>query len=257
MKSKHLIFLIITILFLLCSYSVFVFLSDQKISSLASEDGLYESIGAIFFLVASVFFLISYMKDKKGNDFSVFSLRVQFKKNIFFVLLALMFFLGFGEEISWGQRIFDIQTPEAMKEINVQDEINIHNINIFHGKNEDGERKSFFALLLNIERLFTLFWLSFCVLIPILYKIVPRFSNWLDKIALPIVPIWIGGFFILNYILSRIINTFISTEIHHSLMEIKECNFSFLFAIVSIWFFVNYYHSIFKVFKPKIKPAYT
>jgi len=33
-----------------------------------------------------------------------------------------------GEEISWGQRMFSLATPESLKAINKQDEITLHNI---------------------------------------------------------------------------------------------------------------------------------
>jgi hypothetical protein len=36
------------------------------------------------------------------------------------------------EEISWGQRIFGFATPEAVKNINSQKELNIHNISNRH-----------------------------------------------------------------------------------------------------------------------------
>ena len=48
-------------------------------------------------------------------------------------LLALMLFFVAGEEISWGQRIFGVDTPEWFKVYNLQQETNIHNLTI-HGK---------------------------------------------------------------------------------------------------------------------------
>ena len=48
---------------------------------------------------------------------------------ILFALVAIGAFVVAGEEISWGQRILGLQTPEALREINHQDETNIHNIN--------------------------------------------------------------------------------------------------------------------------------
>jgi hypothetical protein len=42
------------------------------------------------------------------------------------VTLAVVFLAG--EEISWGQRIFDWTTPEAMAEVNRQGETSLHNI---------------------------------------------------------------------------------------------------------------------------------
>lgn len=33
-----------------------------------------------------------------------------------------------GEEISWGQRIVGLETPDRLEEVNLQDELNVHNI---------------------------------------------------------------------------------------------------------------------------------
>ncbi len=42
--------------------------------------------------------------------------------------LATLFFVVGGEEISWGQRMFDFQTPEKLEAVNVQGEFTLHNI---------------------------------------------------------------------------------------------------------------------------------
>jgi len=52
---------------------------------------------------------------------------------ILFLLLALGCFFMAGEEISWGQRIFNIQTPEQLAERNLQEELTIHNIDVLFG----------------------------------------------------------------------------------------------------------------------------
>lgn len=44
-------------------------------------------------------------------------------------MLSIVFFLIAGEEISWGQRIFDLATPDYLSSVNEQDELNFHNIN--------------------------------------------------------------------------------------------------------------------------------
>lgn len=43
-------------------------------------------------------------------------------------IYAVIFVFGTGEEISWGQRIFGLETPDYLREINAQDEITLHNI---------------------------------------------------------------------------------------------------------------------------------
>ncbi|MDA9714920.1 hypothetical protein N9V04_00785, partial [Bacteroidota bacterium] len=45
------------------------------------------------------------------------------------LMLSIVFFLIAGEEISWGQRIFDLATPDYLSSVNEQDELNFHNIN--------------------------------------------------------------------------------------------------------------------------------
>lgn len=45
------------------------------------------------------------------------------------VFIALMFFVIAMEEISWGQRIFDVESSEFFLEHNMQNEINLHNRN--------------------------------------------------------------------------------------------------------------------------------
>ena len=45
-----------------------------------------------------------------------------------FLLLAVGAFLVAGEEISWGQRIFGVETPENLEALNRQGEIGAHNI---------------------------------------------------------------------------------------------------------------------------------
>jgi hypothetical protein len=45
----------------------------------------------------------------------------------YLVLAAGCIFVA-GEEVSWGQRIFGLETPETLAEINRQDELTLHNI---------------------------------------------------------------------------------------------------------------------------------
>lgn len=49
--------------------------------------------------------------------------------------VALVALFGAGEEISWGQRLFDIETPAALKARNAQEELNLHNLTFeFNGE---------------------------------------------------------------------------------------------------------------------------
>ncbi len=218
-------------LYLLLSYSVFFLLNNQTIILLTKEDGLFETFGAVSYLIASILFFILFFKSKQGNDFYF----VKINKNIFFLLLGCLFLFAFGEEISWGQRIFHFRTPELLEGINVQREINIHNL--YGLQKFDAEGRQSMSLP---HKAFSLFWLAYCLIIPILNKFISNGFKWLKTINLPVVPIFIGVFFLANYLMQRLINLYILDVMHGSLIEIKECNFAFLFLAASIWFFSTF-----------------
>ncbi len=224
---------------LLCLYFILVQLNPVVLKNIASEDGLIESLGAVAFLFTAIIFLYLFFKSTNGpNIFFGKSTN----RNIYFGLLGLLFFLGFGEEISWGQRIFGWETPETMMALNAQEETNIHNLQIFHNKNEDGTEKSFLELLLNMNRLFIIFWLSFCVLVPILHKYVKLARKYIEFLGIPLVPLWIGGLFLFNFILQQhykqIIQQFDTTTlVPKYLSETMESVCALLFLLVAIHFF--------------------
>ncbi|MGB6015575.1 MAG: hypothetical protein WBG32_12660, partial [Nodosilinea sp.] len=83
------------------------------------EDGVLESLSAIFYFVAAGIFAIGFKDRPAPLRFGC----------LFFAVL--MFLVG-GEEISWGQRLFNIATPEALGTVNVQGEFNMHNIDGIH-----------------------------------------------------------------------------------------------------------------------------
>lgn len=214
----------VAIVFLLISYSVFYVSSDETIVSLAQEDGLYEYAGAFFFLVAAVLFFITGRKEWKRLGVFKFG-------HLVLIGLGFVFLFGFLEEISWGQRIFEIETPEALESINKQQELNIHNLPMFHARAEDGSRK-----LLSMERMFSLFWLGFCVLVPIAYLPKSPLRALLDKLSFPVVPLALGLIFPLNYLVAKLVALQIHTISHNYVAEVKECVFAFLFLLVSLSF---------------------
>ncbi|MFW6039328.1 MAG: hypothetical protein ACOC9P_02500 [bacterium] len=65
------------------------------------------------------------------------------------LLGALAFFFAAGEEISWGQRILGLQTPEQLAEINTQEELSLHNVQGVKGTIETwmGRGIALFALV--------------------------------------------------------------------------------------------------------------
>jgi hypothetical protein len=122
--SKH-CQLIVSILISLVILSIFIVWTALDILSLQEllmEDGPIELLSSIFFGLSSIFFILfairsKHLKEKNG-----------WFRYFFTICWVLLMFIFMGEEISWGQRIFNITTPETLNEINAQKEINIHNI---------------------------------------------------------------------------------------------------------------------------------
>jgi protein-S-isoprenylcysteine O-methyltransferase Ste14 len=83
---------------------------------LTVEDGPFEQFTAIAFCIAGVMAVWACVR--RGKQWRTLPL----------ALLAAFFFVAAGEEISWGQRIFNHETPAFMMQYNVQQETNIHNL---------------------------------------------------------------------------------------------------------------------------------
>ena len=85
------------------------------------EDGILEYLQFFQYFISSIigFFILFKIKKKKSLNFFVWG-----------GLSILCFFLA-GEEISWGERLTGI-TFEAVANLSIQGETNIHNLPFFH-----------------------------------------------------------------------------------------------------------------------------
>jgi len=83
------------------------------------EDGFIEWTTSI-----TLFIAFCYSVHRLVKAWRLFGFRGRF----IMLLVALVCLFGAGEEISWGQRIFDIETPQSLMEHNAQKEMNLHNL---------------------------------------------------------------------------------------------------------------------------------
>lgn len=90
--------------------------------ALLQEDGLFENMQVGLYLVSSFIGLAICSRLIKAGRRSIAG---------FFLLLSILLFFIAGEEISWGQRIFNINTPAELAKVNLQGEITVHNIRPF------------------------------------------------------------------------------------------------------------------------------
>jgi hypothetical protein len=218
----------------LSSY-LLILLPADVILALTVEDGLIENIGAISFLLASsVFYAADAYSSGLGNHLG--GLRTQ--RNTFYLLLGILLLICFGEEVSWGQRAFHWMTPEWLKEINLQGETNLHNVALFHGKKVDGTQKTGLAMLLNMNRLFSLFWLGLCVVVPVAYKFSRKMRGWCEWLELPISPLWIGGQFLAHALVFQLVYDSLAhaePKVRDGFDELKESNYAILFLLLALW----------------------
>lgn len=97
---------------------------DQAFRVMEREDTFVEWMTFFAYFVASIFTFLTWRivrqldLPRKLKRYWVF----------LFIIATIGLFVIAKEEISWGQRIFGIETPEALVEINQQDETTIHNI---------------------------------------------------------------------------------------------------------------------------------
>jgi hypothetical protein len=225
-ETRYLRFYLITITIVLAlSYSVFIFFNKDIISNLTEEDNLFEWLTAIAFLLASVFFLATFIKTR----------------NLFFLIIAVTMFLCFGEEISWGQRIFGFITPENLKEINVQGEFNMHNISVFNSLDFQGNVKHGLIRLLDINILFKLATMLFGILLPFCVFHFRLFSSLAVKMKLPIPPLSIGIYFFLSWVFYRILRIYFIHDIEQqpSITEISEWLDAFILLMISLYFYTK------------------
>lgn len=194
-------------------------ISNETLIHLTREDGPYEYAGAILFLFTAIVFAILAAKPGLFKGKRRF---YKYPEKRYYLLFMVLFFFAFGEEISWGQRIFNFEAPETLKELNVQGEFNLHNLEIFHGNTRDGGEKEGLVALLSMHRLFYAFLLSYLFVIPLCYNFSARIRTFLDKTAIPTPNIIFGVLFIFNMLYGNLIERLNPDLKTHGIIEIKE-----------------------------------
>jgi len=171
------------------------------------EDGLIENLSSVFFGLSSIALIIaakrsSFLKNKSNG------LR-------YFMILswALLMFIFMGEEISWGQRLFDFNTPESLAEINDQDEFNIHNIEAVD------------SFMGGKYRYLSIMMITTGLILPVI-AISERGKKIIQLLAFPVAPVSFGILFIGAYIYGKVFP---------DVTEARE----FLLSVAMLFFSIN------------------
>ncbi len=233
MSKKNLfhlpVFYVAVAFYIVVSFMVLM-LGEKAAALTVREDRYFEVAGALSFFVASIFFFFSFLRSRRMMEKNGTFWR--WLKPLIFLGLAGIFFFGGGEEISWGQRIFNVETPQSLEQINDQDEITIHNL-VIGGAN------------IPFETMFDVLWLSFAVLLPLAAKFHKPFGLFAAR-YLPISHWGIGVLFVFNYLYAKaakaIYPAFYTYDVipfRQAVQEIKESNYAILFALVALFLFVG------------------
>lgn len=145
------------------------------------EDGVLESLSAVFYFAAAGIFAFGFTSKSAPLRF-------------WCLFFAVLLFMVGGEEISWGQRIFGITTPESLESVNLQNEFNIHNINGIHQ---------------HVRMVGVAFVGLFCFLIPISNRVSQKMSQFYVQWGVPLFPlttVWLVVLSILFMVIPRAIN---------------------------------------------------
>lgn len=84
------------------------------------EDGPIENLSSAFLLFSSIIWTIYGLLQIKNKRWKIIAVSL---------IMSTVFFVIGMEEISWGQRIFSIDSPDYFLENNMQKELNLHNLN--------------------------------------------------------------------------------------------------------------------------------
>jgi len=215
--------IIITLLFGLTS-TLFIWFSDVDYGQIITyEDGLFENLTAIFYLIAFVLSLLASIKNRR------------FKLAIIWVFLSFVFL---GEETSWFQRIFNYSVP-LVEDANVQNEFNIHNIEIFQGGGlSDGSFN--WKALFKSQNLFRIGFFGYFLILPLLANI--KFIGRILKKIGYIKPDLLFVITLLIVFITSLVLTVFSSEqkMQSSIAETREMLYAFFMMIYVISYIWNY-----------------
>ena len=134
------------------------------------EDGFVEWMTSIALFIAFLYGVRRFFRSRERFGW-------QGKAILIFVAVVALF--GAGEEISWGQRVFGIETPETIRARNAQEEFNLHNLT-FEWRGET----------IKINRLvfgrgMTLALITYLLIMGPLYRRREGFRRFIDSRAIP------------------------------------------------------------------------
>jgi len=140
---------------------------DYFANQLTVEDGIYEWLTVIMLFITGCIML--------RRAIQLRSVRTK----LFITITALgglLMFFGAGEEISWGQRLLGLETPQWAKDHNTQDDITLHNLKV-------GDTK---INKLVFSKLLAVCLVVYLLILPFFYERKPGLVTLTERFAVPL-----------------------------------------------------------------------
>jgi hypothetical protein len=200
------------ILFIILTYGLVLLHQDKEAFLFwIREDGLVEWLTCVVLIVMSAFsFMSSYLFSHSKNE--------EAAKRVW-LFLGFLFFFGAMEEISWGQRILGIESPEWFLKHNRQGETNIHNLEIYGVNINRFVFGKILAMILGI----------YVCMVPLGYRLSERVKGFVNRWKIPVTQ----NYQILLFIIVNIILQF-HLELTKKVSEMRELSNCFFFFLVLI-----------------------
>lgn len=200
--------------------SLTFFINESWYEVVIKEDGFLENLTAYGLLTCSILLFVRFTKVYKTKNGLW---------KIFNILMIIGLFFGFGEEISWGQRILEVESSAFFSQNNAQNETNLHNLKVGDVK----VNRIFTLVLSSVFGIYYLFLLF-------IYKKVAFLRDLIQKIGIPLPTVAQSLWFI--------IATIIIVAIPNSKKwEIWEC----VFVLSFLWILIAPYNIGEKLFPAK------
>jgi hypothetical protein len=173
------------------------------------EDGFVEWLTFGEVLMASIFSFVM------AHAFSLSEPGSAAKK--VWIFIGFLFLFGAMEEISWGQRLLGIESPEWFLKHNAQGETNIHNLVIGGVKINKLVFGKILTILVGV----------YLIVVPLLYRFNGRFKDFINRWGIPIPQ---------NYQLLLFITVILLIQPHLRLAkkagELRELSSCFFFLLI-------------------------
>ena len=116
LDSKVSVFVYLCLCLNVFFFSYLSFADHLAYYALLREDYWVENLTAFWFLLAGLLLFVTARVERS------------FLRRCVYILGGIAMVFAAGEEISWGQRVFEFATPDFLVGLNAQNEFNVHNI---------------------------------------------------------------------------------------------------------------------------------